>query len=119
MQSSGASTDVVVDSRTGLVWSRRDNGRRLNWHDAAGCVQNLDLGGFHDWRLPTLEELHGLWDPPRRTIRKPFELTGAWVWSGTRAGADHAWCFYYAIGMRVRYPLNVSYDLRALFVRDP
>ena len=119
MQPSGASTDVVVDSRTGLVWSRRDNGRRLNWHDAAGCAQNLDLGGFHDWRLPTLEELHGLWDPPHRAIRKPFELTGAWVWSGTRAGNDHAWCFYYAIGMRVRYPLNVSYDLRALFVRDP
>ena len=113
------STNVVVDDSTGLIWSRRDNGKRLDWHQATRCAQDLTLGGFRDWRLPTLEELHGLWDPPHRNIRKPFELTGAWVWSGTRDGADHAWCFYYAIGMRMRYPLKVSYDLRALFVRDP
>jgi len=35
-------------------------------------------------------------------------LTAAWVWSGTRAGADHAWCFYFAIGMSGKFNHTVG-----------
>ncbi len=119
MNGTVAPSDIVVDSTTGLIWSRKDNGQRLNWHEAKRRAQELTLGGYTDWRLPALEELHGLWDPPARNIRKPFELSRPWVWSATQDGPDYAWCFYYAIGMSLRYPLRVSYDVRALFVREP
>ena len=118
MPQSKSSSEIVLDSQTRLMWSRKDNGKRLNWCEALQSSKELDLGGYRDWRLPSLKELHQLWDQHSRCIRKPFELTGAWVWSATRDESDYAWCFYYVIGIQVSYPVRVSYDLRALFVRD-
>lgn len=118
MPQSKASSEIVLDSQTRLMWTRKDNGKRLNWCEANQSAKELDLEGYRDWRLPSLKELHQLWDQHSRCIRKPFELTGAWVWSATRDESDYAWCFYYVIGIQVSYPVRVSYDLRALFVRD-
>ena len=51
--------DVVVDSRTGLMWARNGNiaGNRMNWDEAMSWAKNLYYGVYNDWRLPTKEEL--------------------------------------------------------------
>jgi hypothetical protein len=49
-----------TDPSTGLMWAARDNGKRVGWHKATRYCRNLRLAGHSDWRLPTIEELHGL-----------------------------------------------------------
>ncbi len=39
-----------------LMWARESD-EEMNWNDAMGYVKNLRLGGYDDWRLPTLEEI--------------------------------------------------------------
>ena len=112
------SDDLVQDDETGLMWVRRDNGKRLNWYEAKLCAEEFRVGDYQNWRLPSIIELQHLWDSSSHKIRRPFELTSQCVWSSTCNGSDCAWCFYFPIGLRIQYPLNVSYNLRALFVRD-
>jgi hypothetical protein len=113
---------VVVDQETGLMWTRKDNGEDINWHEANEYAKKLRLGGYSDWRLPTIKELEKLYEPKeggRYKIRKPFRLTGWWVWSSTMEGSDSAWIFVFVSGERNHYPLAHSLDLRALCVRGP
>ena len=51
--------DVVVDTQTGLMWTRDKNvaGKYMNWNDAMNWAQNLNYSGYRDWRLPTKAEL--------------------------------------------------------------
>ena len=118
MISKSSSDDLVQDNTTGLMWVRKDNGNPLNWYEAKLCAEELIFGDFKDWRLPSIIELQDLWDSSTRKIRSPFELTSQSVWSSTTNESECAWCFYFPVGLRFQYPLNVSYNLRTLFVRD-
>jgi len=39
----------------GLMWEKEI--RKINWYDAMEYAKNLRLGGYSDWRLPTVDEL--------------------------------------------------------------
>ena len=77
-----SSSEVYLDPVTGLLWTVADNGRDISWSDARRYPMTLRLGGFSDWRLPTIEELEALADPTsvQSGIRAPFELTGLFHW---------------------------------------
>jgi uncharacterized protein DUF1566 len=86
-----ASSDAVVrDSRTGLEWTRRDDGHGLDWHAAEAYCRGLDLDGG-GWRLPEIDELHALYGATARrpcgdaqcAVDAAFTLTSPWVWSAT------------------------------------
>lgn len=49
-----------TDPATGLMWSAKDNGKRVSWHRATRYCRNLRLDGNSDWRLATIDELEGL-----------------------------------------------------------
>jgi hypothetical protein len=53
---------VWVDPSTMLMWAAKDNGRDVNWREAAKYCRELRLAGFSDWRLATVEELEALHD---------------------------------------------------------
>lgn len=53
---------TVLDSKTNLMWMARDNGAALSWPAAKSYAGTYHGGGFADWRLPTPEELEGLYD---------------------------------------------------------
>jgi len=53
---------TVFDTQTKLMWASEDNGENINWVDAKSYCENFRGGGYSDWRLPTLEELAGLYD---------------------------------------------------------
>lgn len=50
---------IYTDSQTGLQWLRDGNyaNQELNWYKATEWVKSLNIGGYHDWRLPTKDEL--------------------------------------------------------------
>ncbi len=56
------SNGTVSDTRTNLMWAAKDNGSNINWADAKSYCENYRGGGYTDWRMPTYDELAGLYD---------------------------------------------------------
>jgi TIR domain/Protein of unknown function (DUF1566) len=110
---------VYLDPETGLMWTTEDNGKDISWPQANEYAKELRLGGYSDWRLPTIDELAKLYDPEggnKYDIRKPFRLTRGWVWSSNVEGSDSAWHFSFKVGQRHHSPM-ASPNARALCVR--
>ncbi len=65
-------------------WTTQTNGSYLRWPDAVAFCDDLRLGGYEDWRLPTLSELESLHSPDTATgIRSPINIGGCCLWSDT------------------------------------
>ena len=109
---------VVVDKQTGLVWQKGDShhdlGEPVSWYDALDYVDQMNskkFAGHSDWRLPTLNELHGIWDPAKTRITKDQEHIGLpkifadggsyYLWASNERGLDMAW--YFGLGQKEDY----------------
>ncbi len=71
---------TVLDTKTNLMWAANDNGKEINWKDAKSYCESYRGGGYTDWRMPTQDELAGLYDSSITQInesnpRKPLHLT--------------------------------------------
>jgi hypothetical protein len=53
---------TVLDTQTKLMWAAKDNGKDINWEDAKAYCENYRGGGYTDWRMPTQDELAGLYN---------------------------------------------------------
>ncbi|MDO9209250.1 MAG: DUF1566 domain-containing protein [Deltaproteobacteria bacterium] len=53
---------TVLDAQTGLMWAAKDNGANINWQNAKSYCENYRGGGYKDWRMPTQDELAGLYE---------------------------------------------------------
>lgn len=53
---------TVLDTKTGLMWAARDSKDGFTWPAAKRYCRNYRAGGHQDWRMPTLDELAGLYD---------------------------------------------------------
>ncbi len=49
--------DTWPDAATGLMWQTMNIGPSSGWEDAKALCADLELGGFDDWRLPSISEL--------------------------------------------------------------
>ncbi|MDC7227909.1 MAG: DUF1566 domain-containing protein [Spirochaetales bacterium] len=47
---------TVTDNNTGLVWQQTPPSDKMTYDEAVEYVENLELGGYDDWRLPTIKE---------------------------------------------------------------
>jgi hypothetical protein len=59
---------TITDKATGLMWSKEDSKRGLNFAEAEAWIKELNAKkhlGFSDWRLPTCKELHSIVDYTR------------------------------------------------------
>lgn len=68
---------TIVDSETQLVWMKQDcwqmEKRWVSWYSAQEFkrrMNNKKFAGYNDWRLPTPEEAHQLYDRRRRNLDK-------------------------------------------------
>ena len=41
----------------GLMWQKETVEEKMDWYDAMEYAKNLRLGGYDDWRLPSIKEL--------------------------------------------------------------
>jgi len=109
---------TVTDTRSGLMWQSGDSYHELkvglSWYDAVEYVDGKNLskfGGFSDWRMPTMDELRGIWDSQRPLKSKDGELIGLppvfisdgsyYLWSGDERSLDNAW--YFGLGQKEDY----------------
>lgn len=54
---------VVIDHSTGLMWQQAEDVSHFSWEEAEAHVAKMNeenLAGFSDWRIPTTEELLSL-----------------------------------------------------------
>ena len=50
---------TITDNVTGLMWEQ-DMGSKITFDEAFSKASNSTLGGYSDWRVPTLKELYSL-----------------------------------------------------------
>ena len=50
---------TVTDNVTGLMW-QQDMGKKMTYADAMKYAEECTLGGYDDWRVPTIKELYSL-----------------------------------------------------------
>ena len=59
---------TITDSATGLMWSKADSGKGMNWQNALVWVQAQNAArhlGHDDWRMPSVKELQSIVDYTR------------------------------------------------------
>jgi hypothetical protein len=59
---------TVTDRASGLMWSKGDSAKGMNWQDALAWVQKKNAEkflGHGDWRLPSVKELQSIVDYAR------------------------------------------------------
>ena len=118
-----------TDPATGLNWTQQDNGSDVNWNQANAYCSNLRLGGYSDWRLPTIDELQAIYDPSIEIpgqwssgnaatwhVKGNLKISG-WIWSSTQKNAAQAWNFSFNSETRSSNRLGDSRYNHALCVR--
>ncbi|MCP4757079.1 MAG: DUF1566 domain-containing protein [Proteobacteria bacterium] len=52
----------ITHGFTGLKWQKEDDDTTRTWEEALAYCEGLDLGGFGNWRLPSVRELETIID---------------------------------------------------------
>jgi len=113
---------VVVDSATGLMWDASTTASEKTWSEAEAAAKALRLGGYDDWRLPTLDELESIRDITKYNpaidtgLFADTKSTYYWTASPAASGPDCAWIVNFYHGHAYLY--NRSYRCAVRAVRS-
>ncbi len=118
---------TVLDLTTNLMWAAKDNGSAISWRDAKSYCENYRGGGYTDWRMPTQDELAGLYDAGKTHYKTDcgwgvhltelIRLTCTWAWASETRGSEVA-DFNFFSGKRNWTHQSYDLDDRALPVRS-
>ena len=115
---------TVLDTKTNLMWAMNDNGSNINRQPAKIYCENYRGGGYRNWRMPTQDELAGLYDLSKSYmsdcgfdvhLTELIRLTCTATWASETRGSDAAY-FNFHRGSRAWY--FHSLNGRALPVRS-
>lgn len=53
---------TVSDNNTGLMWQQIPTTDEFSWQEAVDYCNELELGGYDDWRIPSCKELYSISD---------------------------------------------------------
>jgi hypothetical protein len=109
------------------MWAAKDNGSDINWTSAKSYCENYRGGGHMDWRMPTQDELAGLYDTAKTYksdcgydvhLTELIRLGCTAPWASETSGSDAA-SFRFDGGTRLwRSPVLRQDNARALPVRS-
>lgn len=126
---------VWTDPKTGLMWARISIGQEWNngqcigdadfmdWITAQKACRNFRLAGYHDWRLPTIDELKTImkkgisgYNCHHDVLSKPKKRIYGSYWSISECDFYHdfAWIVYFGGGSAGGYSKNNDYYVRAV-----
>ena len=120
---------TVLDTRTNLMWAAKDNVSNINWANAKSYCENYRGGGYSDWRMPTQDELAGLYDAGKS---RPAECNTSYLmhfateviditcfapWASETRGSEAAY-FSFISGVRYWFQQSNANASRVLPVRS-
>ncbi|MBB1073112.1 DUF1566 domain-containing protein [Rhodoferax sp. 4810] len=123
---------TVTQVNTELMWAKCSEGQtgtncsgdadEMTWSEALTAANNSRLGGYDDWRLPSVKELQALVDystdwPAIDSSAFP-NTPSSWFWSGSPDAnySGFAWCVVFYNGNANDYCRSSNYHVR--LVRD-
>jgi len=90
--------DLLMDHTTGLIWQGSGSPYPVSWDQAMEYVQQINekqTGGQDRWRMPTVNELLSLLNPPPPgedfCYQSPFSSVQKWIWSGDTRSSRASW----------------------------
>lgn len=107
---------TVTDTQTGLMWANRDNGSDINWYNAKSYCAGYSGGGKSGWRMPTIDELHQLYNSG--AYGSVINKTGDFVWASETRGSEAAFFNFSSGNRHWSLKLSESSADRALPVRS-
>jgi hypothetical protein len=119
------SDGTVLDTKTNLMWAANDNGSNINLQSVKSYCANYRGGGYTDWRMPTQDELSGLYDNAKTYksecgydvhLTELIHLTCCCPLASDISGSDVAY-FFFTPGTRRWTSQSDSSNARALPVR--
>ena len=113
---------TVLDTQTNLMWAAKDNGKNINWSGAKSYCDKYRGGGYTDWRMPTRDELAGLYDANKINrygykVTALIEISECCPWASETRGSEAAY-FNFRDGWRSWGHQSGGNGLRALPVRS-
>ena len=110
------SAEAWTDSSTGLMWAPTQNAINGDWNGARNYCANLQLGGYSDWRLPTIDELAAIFDRNEgvgsQHIKGGIQIGGA-VWGYKAGNAAAGLASYFNFHDGGRYAVRLETTTRA------
>lgn len=110
---------TVTDKATGLMWSKDDSKKGMNWEAALAYAENSDYAGYSDWRLPNVKELQSIVDYSGKfpaidtsffTLSKIKNEAGnddyPYYWTSTSAGSEKVSGMYFADYVAFGYAID-------------
>jgi hypothetical protein len=106
---------VVSDTKTDLMWAVKDSGSPMNWASAKSYCENYRGGGYTGWRMPTQNELVGLY--AGNAHKGSVKITRNLLWAAETSRYTAAF-FNFSSGFRGFTSQEIAGDMRALPVRS-
>jgi hypothetical protein len=111
---------TVLDNETGLMWQHPYLDGSRTWRNALVYCEELSVGGYSDWRLPSIKELQTLVDEevysPAIDTAVFVGTTGDWFWSSSpyTYTTTSAWAEEFADGVARLYGTQVLFKVRCV-----
>jgi serine/threonine-protein kinase len=117
--------EVIRDHATGLMWTKCEAGglwNHVTMQEAVDRLNRTRLGGYDDWRRPTVPELMSLLEPERQThdlyLHPIFEGAQESAWSADHLPDDvspaQAWYVHFRYGIVARRTISTFSSIRAV-----
>ena len=113
---------TITDNVTGLIWQKEDDNTTRTWSDAGTYCDNLSLGGYTDWRLPSKKELisivnYGAFNPVINATYFPNTDTDTflyWLSTTYASSSTDAWNLNFYNGDLINGSKSGSYLARCV-----
>jgi len=108
---------IVRDKSTGLEWVSGSD-KDTTWIEANSWVEGLNTDGS-GWRLPTIDELEGLYKKGSgdRNMTPLLKTSGWWIWASEQKGDSGARSFHFNRGRKCWGYKDKGDNSRAFAVR--
>lgn len=121
---------TVLDTKTNLMWAVNDGSKEFNRKYFGSYYQNYSGGGYTDWRIPTQDELMGLYDQNKTYetdclikvhLTELIHLSCAFVCASKTIGADQPFLDFnsgklrrdpWTVGDCAELPVRSSYSTK-------